>query len=187
MALLSEKNIILKVNKGDLNAFKDVYTHYSGMMYIFFSRKVKNEEDANDLVQELFIRLWKNKASIDASKPLKPYLYKVATNLAIDHLRKKVTLTNTIVYDNEEEGEVVLAEGFDVSDRINEEIARLPKQQREVFCLSRYENLKYKEIAETMNLSVKTVENHIGRALKTLRKNLSDLMIFILFTIDRFL
>lgn len=179
---LVEHSLIQRIVNNDKNAFKEIYEHYANMMFIFCSRKINNETDAYDLVQELFVRVWNNRQSLDTSKSIKPYLYKIASNLTIDYLRRLVSRTSRISSDNEADGISYQTEGFDISERINEEIGKLPDQQRDVFCLSKYENLKYSEISEIMNISVKTVENHMGRALKKLREGLTDIL-FIIFSL----
>ena len=175
-----ESVLINKVKSGDKSAYKQLYLNYSNMMYIFICRKINDEEEAKDLVQELFIRIWNTKDRLKVEESFKAYIYKIAGNLVIDYLRKKSTLDKYIVKDNDIEGVIFPAEGFDVQERINEEINQLPEMQKMVFCLSRYENLKYAEISKMYQISPKTVENHAGRALKRLREKLSDLIISII-------
>lgn len=169
-----------RVGKDDVEAFQLLYFRYADPLFRFLWRRTGERETAEDLVQELFSRVWKNRSRLDPNRSLKAYCYQTAGNLAIDHLRRKTSspinelaeLPNPAIQPDE------LA--FERRTRINKALAALPDGQRRVFCLSRFEGLKYSEIAQTLEISIKTVENHMNRALKKLRLSLEDLITLLL-------
>lgn len=164
-------------------AFRNFYSELCGFANTF----MKDIEDSEEIVQEMFVNLWKNRLRIDIKTSFKAYLYSSVRNACMNK-KKHIKIREEYKEHNEREIELNFAnteetvEADELQDRIRVAIEKLPKQQRKVFVLSRYEGKKYKEIAKELNISLKTVENHIGSALKFLRKELIDyIIIFFLF------
>jgi RNA polymerase sigma-70 factor (ECF subfamily) len=179
--LAGEKELIEAVNRGDQSAFETLYRHYADMVYRFLWRRTKSPDVASDLVQETFIRLWRKADTLDAERGIKALLFQIARNLSIDHLRAQTR----VEIDELDPGQAAPQKDplmFDTKQRIQGAIRSLPENQRTAFSLSRFEGLTYSEIAEAMGISVKTVEVHIGRALRKLRTSLHDLAQLIFFT-----
>ncbi|MGH1363332.1 MAG: RNA polymerase sigma factor [Calditrichia bacterium] len=171
--------LITAVKKGNAEAFQQLYYQFSDMLYRFLWRKVRNEAVAQDLVQDVFLRIWSNRANLDEQKEIKSYLYRIANNLAIDHLRKKIVRNKETIDEASADVAFYPDDWFDFEEHIQQALNKLPPGQRNVFYLSRFEGLKYQEIAQALNISSKTVENQISSALKKLRHDLKDLLILV--------
>lgn len=148
------------------------------LQYFIFV-KVRNSEDAKDIVQDTFIRIWETRHQLNENLSLKSYAYKIADNLALNYLRHNKVVSN--FHQNleiellTEETPHLLLEKSEFQNHFLQAIEQLPTQTRIVFLMSRTEDLSYKEISERLNISVKTVESHIGKALKLLRDQLHSL------------
>lgn len=147
-------------------------------------RLVKNPETAEDIVQDCFIKLWDKREKLEISGNIVAYLARMIRNSCLDFLKKKRIQTSELneAYQGSFEVEDAMVTK-DLQERIDRIIDDLPEKCRQVFVLSRFEELSYKEIAEQLNVSKKTVEAHISRALKSLRQNLKQFL-FILFKLN---
>lgn len=159
-----------RLRKGDKGAFRELFEAFQEGIYSFLFFKTKDTDLAEDLLQETFLNVWKSRSSLDEEESFKAFLYRVASNLHLNHLRhskvvdkyrndpanKKITSNETPHFLMEQD-EFQLAL-WDVLDK-------LPERTREVFLLSRTEMLSYKEIAERLGISIKTVETLMGKAL----------------------
>lgn len=160
--------------------------HYSELCRFAFSF-LGDKDEAEEMVQQVFFNLWTKRETIQLSSSLRSYLFSAVRNSSlnrIEHAQVKLKHENTIIRDElsaaDETAQKVLQKELDVL--IRESIEALPEQCRLVFGMSRFENLKYAEIAEQLGISIKTVEKHMGRALKELREKLKDyLELIILF------
>lgn len=142
-------------------------------------------EEAEDIVQQVFAKLWEQRASVDVQFSIKAYLYKMVHNRALNRIRHHQTRQHY----NDHQMRVLADARQEPSEQTEHELQaqykkvlqELPLQCRQVFELSRFEELKYREIADQLGISVKTVETHIGKALKILRRELSEyLTIFLI-------
>jgi RNA polymerase sigma-70 factor (ECF subfamily) len=159
------------INKAE---FEKLFKEYFKAL-VNFANKFLNDPDASkEIVHDVFVSLWDKRDSIDPEKSIKSYLYTSVNNRSLNYIRDHKKFVNSdILLLNEHTAEQ--------NDRFTEaEIQRiiqhtlenLPHRTREVFEMSRNEGLKYREIAERLNISEKTVETHISKALKALRINL---------------
>lgn len=149
-------------------------------------RIVQDAATAEDLAQDVFIRIWNRRAELQQVY-FKAYLHKAAINMALDHLDKNKRRGPHVSLEDQAEPAVQAATAgqslHQTNRHIQQAIDSLPEKCREIFVLSRYEEMSYREIAATLNISVKTVENQIMTALKKLRVSLKDyLQVCILFT-----
>jgi RNA polymerase sigma-70 factor (ECF subfamily) len=131
---------------------------------------------SRSLVQQLFVDLWVKREKIEVTSSVKSYLYRSVKNRCIDYLRKEKN-TSEISEAVEKLNQMPfrdLVEEAELNDRISKSINQLPEKCREIFLLCRFDGLKYAEIAQKLNISVKTVEMQMGIALKKLRESLSD-------------
>jgi RNA polymerase sigma-70 factor (ECF subfamily) len=139
--------------------------------------------EAKEAVHTGFIRLWENRETISAQFSAKAYLYKIVSNVSLDMLRHEQVKQKHVKFVSQNQSYHGAAEGFHASELkqlsgdIDKAIAELPEQMRKIFELSRYEGLKYTEIASRLNLSVKTVETQMSRALVKLRQKLAHYLI----------
>jgi len=142
---------------------------------------------SKEVVHTAFIKLWESRLTLSPGLPVKPYLFRVITNISLDMLKhEKVKEKHKRYIENSSAGITDSGfEGIDVkqlSAEINKAIADLPSQMQKIFLLSRFDGLKYATIAEQLDISVKTVETQMGRALARLRKALAEYL-FLLFVI----
>ena len=170
----------IRIKRSDSAAFKSVFELYQEGLFNFLNYKLGETAVAEDIMQEVFVKLWENRHSLKEDLSLKSYLYTIANNLALNHIRH-----NKVVLQFQQEETQQERDYSTPQDHLEESefhanllgaIEKLPEQNRIVFMMSRFEEFSYKEIAERLGISVKTVESHIGKALKTLRKSLQKIM-----------
>jgi len=162
----------------NIREFENVFkTHYSNLCMAAM-RVVDDSDAAEDIVQDLFMHLWNNRETITVQSNLSSYLFVAARNRAIRYIQKHrqnnirqidSTHERQIAGGNATDDEIT---NYELEIKIKEAIENLPPKCREVFILSRFENKKYKEIAEILDISIKTVENQMGKALRMLREYL---------------
>ncbi len=155
-------------------ALKVLYEQYYSYICSVVYKMTGDSSLAEDLAQEVFVEVWKRRASLDVNLSLRGYLRRVAVNKTLNHIRsQKMNFEEEDavlqVPSNENSTQKVL-EAEDLQKVINDSIDSLPDKCRVVFGLSRFEELSYKEISTELGISVKTVENQISKALKLVRK-----------------
>lgn len=189
MKQFPENNILQKVRDGDMVAFRHLYNLYFRRLSIF-AQKFVGEDQAKDMVQDCFYNYWINRNKIEINTSFSAYLFTIIKNRCLKFLKeeqKKSTWESGFGLKlKEEELEYFIASEksileFDIEDRIENVIGHLPEKCAEVFKESRFEGLSNKEIAEKHNITVKAVEKHISKALKTFREEFKDLVV-LLFT-----
>ena len=172
-----DKLLYLQLKSGNEQAFNKIFELYYMQLCLFSTKIINDLDKARSLVQEVFVDLWVDHEKLDINKSLKSYLYTTVKNSSLDYLKHlkieseyashlKRDISN-VVFDNS-------IEEVELNAKINLAIEKLPSQCKAVFKFSRVDGMKYSEIAERMNISVKTVEMHMGIALKKLRKELSE-------------
>lgn len=173
----NDQALITLLKEGDEFAFAELHGRYKAVLFVHAYRMLGNEDEAKDIVQEVFTALWarRNDAPVIASLPA--YLYSAVRNKVLDCIARKKTEEKYI-----RSLAMFMEEGENITDReirekeltrlIEREISLLPTRMREIFELSRYENLSYKEIAEELQISDKTVKKQVSNALIILRKKL---------------
>ena len=172
-------------NGWNVHAFEVIFrNHYKGLVRFSYTY-VKSTAIAEELVQDLFLKLWERPGSIRKPEALKSYLYKSARNLSLDYLRH-----NEVVLSFEKDRKALFRDNRDddaLDDQISQKIIlkkvedvirELPEKRRAIFILSRYEGMSHKEISEVLNISVNTVETQISRALHTLKERFSHYLIY---------
>lgn len=190
---LKESKILLKQFKSDdKNAINQLYEIYSRKLYNFAFSYLKTEEDALDVVQNVFISLWDKRKNINDDTNLDAYLFTVTKNAVISLFRKKAQekdylehLRSTVVISQN-----VTEEQYDYEilyAKIQQLIEELPKQRKHIFKLDKEQGLSNKEIAEKLNISVKTVEDHKAKAKRFLKEKLAESGFAVLLFIDVFL
>jgi RNA polymerase sigma-70 factor (ECF subfamily) len=168
-----------KVQQGDIKEFEKLFRKlYSPLCHYAF-RFLKDMDSAEDVVQDLFYNYWKNKEKLEIKTSLKSYLYQAVKNKSLKiidhHLVKerysKEMLSNGNISETHSTNNI---EADELNQIIESTIDKLPKKCKEIFILSRFEGLKYQEIAKKLSISVKTVEANMGKALKIFRTNLKQ-------------
>lgn len=180
---MDEKLAITKIKDGDREAFTFLYKRYWPKVYNFTNLYILSPDAAEEVVQDVFIKLWENRADLDEEKNFDGYLFIITRNLIFNRSRQDFNrmLYQTTLFEAIEEPTSVEEEleTADLRRHINALISLLPPRQQEVFRLSREEHLTYHEIAQKLQISEKTVERHMGEALKFLRKNLQMFVCFL--------
>lgn len=170
--------------EGDRSAFRQLFDNYYPVVFGFMKSLLQVREDASDVAQEVFIKLWLMRSALPDISSLRFYLYRMSLNQTINFIKKKnkscaVSLLTDIPYDQMAE------DAIDMKDKeafIAAVVSRMPEQRRKIFIMSRVEHRSNDEIATLLHIKKKTVENHLNLALKELRTALpASLFIFITF------
>lgn len=166
--------------------FEQVYKTYFKPLYAYARTMVRDGVAAEEIVQQVFFRLWEKKEGIQIHDTIRAYLYRSVFHGSMNHLKHlKVREEHSryVRYETADENPALQnLETRELEERLTQALAELPEKCRTVFQLCRFEELKYKEVAEQMDLPVKTVENEMGKALRLLRLSLSDLLPVVLLT-----
>jgi RNA polymerase sigma-70 factor (ECF subfamily) len=175
-----ELHHLLKTNEALF--METLFKQYYGLLCRTAVRFTKNTEAAEDLVQEVFCKIWQNRDVLEVTTSYKAYLVRSVTNQSLNYLEKQKRLVLTEDTSPYEEAfsantTMDLLEGSEMEVKVQQALAMLPPQCRLVFEMSRFEELTYKEIAESLQISPKTVENQMGKALRILRERLLSLLL----------
>lgn len=184
--MTKSKNIQLleRLKNGDMLAFDVIYKQYSSRLYGFVLQLIKQESDAEEIVQEVFVKIWESRKDINSYCSFDSYLFTIAYNNTISLLRKRVSEKKYLEHlksIQQVSGSVDIIEEIhfkDVKNNFEKLVNQLTSRQKEVYNLSREEGLTYKEIAKKLGISQNTVEIHISNALKFIKKNM-DKSLFI--------
>src|SRR6266508_4820115 len=160
-----------RVRAGDVQAFEALFRAYKNDLGAFVASCLRSHEDAEEVIQELFLHLWQQRRVWAVAVPLNVYLFRAARNRAISWLRHErvEAAVRERVAPGQPPSSDEVARVTELEDAIEQAVSALPERCREVFRLNRYHHLRYAEVAEIMGISVKTVEVQMGRALATLR------------------
>ena len=166
--------------------FEQLYKACFGGLYAYACTILKNEGVAEEVVQQVFFKIWDKKEDLDFGIPLKSYLYRAVHNASLNyikHRKVKAASAPDIVFQMKQQHEPADKKllSRQMENRLRKALNELPGQCRTIFQLSRFENLKYHEIASELGLSAKTVENQMGKALRLMREKLADLLPLLLF------
>jgi RNA polymerase sigma-70 factor (ECF subfamily) len=169
-----------RIKLSDEQAFELLFRKYYVRLCTYANKFLNDPEEAKEVVQEVFTKIWEGREDIDPEESLKSYIFKITQNLSINKLRKRKLVSKyTEIYwmiyvDKHEFSGLESLLGRELEENVAHSIGNMPAQCRKVFELSRIEGLKYKEIAEVLNISVKTVEAQMSKALRSLRTDLAE-------------
>jgi RNA polymerase sigma-70 factor (family 1) len=164
-----EKQLLLHLTLSSEHAFLAIYKLYSGRLYGKLIKLLKSESQAKELLQEIFIKLWKNRQNIDPEKSFRSYLFKIATNIVYDFFRKKIrektlqlelSKNRSTQYTHIEE-EFMNKEASEVLQRA---ISLLPPQRQHIFRLCKIAGKSYDEVSHMLHISTSTISDHIVKA-----------------------
>lgn len=186
--LLSDAVLSSLLKEGDREAFTEIYERYKYILHAHALNKIRDREEARDVIQEVFIYLWDKREVIYINNNLSGYLYKAVRNAILNKITHKQvqgkyldSMKSFSIKDNIETDYRIRER--QLTDFIEGEIARLPSKMREIFELSRKAHLSHHEIAEKLNISDQTVSKQVTNALKILRVKLG-IFIYFLFLIN---
>jgi len=191
-SLNNDKLLVAKLADNEVEAFDALFNKYKEKLYRFAFSLLKNHEDAKEIVQESFVRIWEHRSKIDSSKSFKSFLFKISYNLIISQLRVRLKDSEyrkflVSFFESESVGFDTRIDYETIREKVNHVIEELPAKRKQIFILSREAGLSNKEIAEKLNISVKTVENQIGLSISYIRKRLGKEFIATLLFISIFL
>ena len=179
----SEVRVFQLIQQGDLVAFNGLFDTYYVPLCHFACRYLSDLDTSRSIVQEVFIDLWVRRGKLTVDYSIKSYLYQSVKNRTIDYLRKQkesAELSASLEELRHAQPRDLITE-TELSARISQAINQLPEKCREIFLLCKFDGMKYSQIAEKLEISVKTVEMQMGIALKRLRNSLYDLRMINLF------
>lgn len=174
---MSDELLMQEIKAGNMLAFDELYRRYFDRIYRFAVSLVKLPEEAENIVQDVFLKLWVNRDKVDKGSSVRYYVFTITYHASISSIRKKMK-ESTYVHElfhqveTDRDDSSLQLEYAELESKLEAILQKLPARQREVFLLHRSEGLKYSEIAERLGLSVNTVENHMIRALHTIREKL---------------
>lgn len=165
------------IQQGDPEAFETLFRTYSEPLSAFAAQYVSSPEVAEEIVQDLFLEIWERRAHWTPTTNVRAYLYKTARNKALDYLKHAEVVAEwkrqAEVWESSLRSPAEELRQNELRRAIQAALAELPKRRRLIFVLSRRHGMTYREVAETLEISVKTVETQMSRAFKALRKCLA--------------
>ena len=182
----NERELVEGVKEGMASAFDQLYEIYANRLYFFALSILKSKQDAEEVVQNTFFKIWEKRHTLESNQSFKSFIFKIAYHVTVDLLRERLKekkyqdniLGKATANFNLEES----IEYGDLLDRVGEIVKDLPPRKMEIYQLSRGNHLSYIEIAEKLNISVKTVENAINSSINFIKKRLGkDSLVIILY------
>lgn len=172
-----KKTIVNGLIKGEVKAFDEIFEKYNQRIYQFAKTILKNKEDAKDVVQEVFLRIWQNRNKINEYSTFKSYLFTIAYNIIVDHFRKRLKdkkykdflEANIKEVDSSQEKHI---EFSDLNKLYEQAVEQLPPRRKLIYKMNRNEGLTYEKIAVRLNISRNTVRNQMAKTLQFLRKSI---------------
>lgn len=182
-----DKQVISKLRKGDVASFDDIFKKYNKKVFYFANSYLKNRQEAEDVVQEVFMNLWRHRDQINEQYIFSKYLFKMTYNATCKRFRKyaseKRYLEETLHTSNEDNSTKLDIEFNNLLETKDLLISKLPERQKEILLLSIEEHLSSEEISQRLNISKKTVDNYLSKARTYLRKSLGENMLSFLFIV----
>ncbi len=175
-----DNELIENLRKGDAEAFDLVYEKYAQRLYVFSLKYLKSEEETEELVQSVFLKVWENQKNLKKETSFKSYLFTIAYNEICNLFRRRKYRQQFVARttaENSREASDTTEEQIDyrsVLQQVEKIIDRLPEKQKIIFIKSRIEGKPTKEIASELGLSPGTVDNYVSEALKFVRTSLKD-------------
>lgn len=179
-----DKTLLEGLRRGDETAFDALFrAYYAPLCRYACSLADGDMDEAEDIVQQAFVRLWEQRDALDIAWSLRAYLYKTVHNRCLNRIRDAKTREQYKIYNaqqmEQQEAHAHIPEP-ELVERLQRALATLPEQCRRIFELSRFEELKYREIADQLGISIKTVETQMGKALRLMRIQMADYLTVLL-------
>lgn len=189
----SNKELLLLLRKGDRVAFYNIYERYCKRLYGFVFRYIKQEDDADEIVQEVFVKLWEARSNIDVYSSFDAFLFTIAYNTTMTLFRKRIKERKYLEYlqsiqQIENAPDIIEEIHFnELNSNFQSLLKQLTPRQKEIFLLSREEGLTHEEIAKKLGISVNTVKKHMTNTLTFLKNNINSTVIINLLFVHLFL
>lgn len=185
-----EQEAVRKLKRGDTQAFTRLFYAYENRLFGYSASLLPDKKDAEEIVQEVFYQLWKNRERLDENKNFKSLLFTITKRIVYKQIRK---CARQLVYQQEQAEEMEVSwsatedlyQYHELETNIHKIVESMSLKRKQVFMMSRFQGMNNQEIASQLNISLSTVENHINKALRILKKELSrydsQLLMFLLF------
>jgi RNA polymerase sigma-70 factor, ECF subfamily len=189
---LPAHQLLTTLQAGDITAFEMIFKTYYQTLCNYAYSFVQDRDEAEEIVQSTFLSVWEKKENLAIHTGVKPYLYAMVRNASLnvlkhEKIKQQHVATQLSVAERSTESVTRTVMASELEERIYKAMNKLPEQCRMVFKLSRFEELKYAEIADQLNISIKTVENQMGKALKIMREQLKDYLPLLFVLMNGFL
>ncbi len=196
MGINSDNDLLLRIQQGSMSAFETLYFDMQPRLFAFSRKFIEDKEVARDIIQEIFFEFWEKRFVTEIKTSVNAYLFKILHNKCLNYIRNnkvqgryvdfidiKFKEAELLFFDQDQESykSIFLKE---IEEICKASIEHLPDNCREIFILSREYGLSNKEIADKLEISIRTVENQIYRALKILKTNLKDYLYFVSFFLN---
>jgi len=176
---MNDLALYTKVREGDIHAFETLFRRYFEPLCMYGAKITGNTDDAEEIVQELFYTIWKDRSTLRIVLSVKSYLYSAVRNQSLQYLghlqvrqRYYQHVTGEYTESSQHDSPQEILEYKELEHRLEHALNHLPKRRRDIFRMNRFEGKKYEQIAHEMSLSVKTIEGEMSKALQMLRKSL---------------
>ena len=180
---MEEQRLIKKLKQGEVEAYEYLFSEYYEWLCNYIFRISANRNLSKDIVQEVMVRLWEKKKQLSINGSIKGYLFRACHNQFLQHIRKEKKQPDLLdkvrwdtIYDSYFEKKEDDAYMKSALMKLEELIDMLPPKCKQIFIMNKLERRKYREIAQDMGISVKTVENQMSKALRIIRENASILL-----------
>jgi len=169
---ITDEILIAAIKKDDYVSYNQLFTRYYGRLCQYAYSWLESREDSEDIIQELFLSLWNGRKRIEVNENVSGYLFKMAKNMSLNHIRTAKNYRMLLEKQNNMPSyyEENLLESDEFRIALYDCIERLPERSREVFLLHRLKGLKQKEISDKLSISIKTIKNQIWGTLQKLKK-----------------
>ena len=171
---------IKQIKEGNLKKFEEIFKEFYPQLCLYALRFVKTKDLSEEIVQNLFCQIWENRTDLNIHTSFKAYLYRSTYHNALQILRKAGSHNKYTEYikhhTKDYDYSTNIVEEEEVNQIVKQTLIDLPQRCSIIFKMSRFEGLKYQEIAQQLSISIKTVESNMGKALKAFRHNLKDYM-----------
>ncbi len=184
--MVTSGDIIMRLSQGDKSVFNIVFEQYYEMLYHLSYQYLCNEAEVKEIVQDSFTKLWEVRSELAPNSNIRNFLFTITKNNCLNVLKRRQFLIKEhekikwmemhYAYESLSRMGSDFMEFEELKERVERAIQRLPEHCQKVFLMSRFEDKKNKEIADELNISIKTVEAHLTKALKLLRLDLKDLL-----------
>ena len=185
---VGQETINTLLTQKDEKAFEQVFKSHFKRLHAYAFTILRDEAEAEEVVQQIFFKLWDRNENLSISGSVTAYLYRAVHNESMNFLRHQKIKSDHQLYvaysmKNEADHPSKKVITGELEKKIHDALNELPEQCRTIFQMSRFDELKYREIADKLGISVKTVENQMGKALRILRTKLAEFLTFLFFII----
>jgi RNA polymerase sigma-70 factor (ECF subfamily) len=176
---MNDRQSIRLIRQGDLQAFERLFRKYYESLCQWAHHYLKDRDSAEEVVQDLFYRIWRDHGALKIHTSVKSYLYMAVSNncrMILNQKNRRSVIESELARDeqNPPAQPAELLETSEIRQVVEQTLEELPERPATIFRMSRYEGMKYREIAEKLSISVKTVESNMGKALELFRKKLQE-------------